>query len=93
MMELFQPYQQIQAGYDAQWFEALFEAVDRLHDAASHGRLTCASPLEPEDMVGWLQDIIYTAQETISEIQANSLDASIDTGLLRLGSEANDVSA
>jgi hypothetical protein len=59
------------ADYDEVWFEKLFQAVDHLHDAASTGRLETASPVDPAEMVGWLQDIIYTAQETIFEIRAN----------------------
>lgn len=90
--------------YDAVWFEALFIALDRLHDrvceaqgceakvgkdANSVSRIGIAAqdgpvnmpvlPLEAADMVGWLEDIIYTAQETISEIRENLPDAGVTT--------------
>jgi hypothetical protein len=54
--------------YTEVWFETLFKAMDRLHDEASDG--TVVSIVDPANMVGWLEDIIYTAQETISEIKA-----------------------
>jgi hypothetical protein len=56
--------------YDAAWFEMMFLALDRLHDAVSAGRPDNVSPLAPAEMVGWLEEIIYTAQEAIIEIQA-----------------------
>ena len=56
--------------FDALWFETVFTALDRLHDALSTGCGTAVSPLAPDDMVGWLEDIIYTAQESIVEIRA-----------------------
>lgn len=58
-----------QARYDEVWFEALFLVVDQLHDAASAGTLNTSTLLTPADMIGWLEDIIYTAQETITELQ------------------------
>jgi len=57
--------------FDEVWFEQVFTALDRLHDAASAGCSTSSLPVTPELMVGWLEDIIYTAQETIREIRAN----------------------
>jgi hypothetical protein len=56
--------------YNEAWFETLFQTVDRLHDAASVGNLE--SPVPQDVMVGWLEDIIYTAKETILELQANN---------------------
>ena len=63
------PIQLVRSDYDTAWFEALFAALDQLHDAASAGQLGAASPLAVEDMVGWLGDIIYTAEQTIVEIR------------------------
>jgi hypothetical protein len=57
--------------YDEVWFENVFQALDQLHDDMSLGCLQTVSPLAAAEMVGWLEDIIYTARETISEIQAN----------------------
>lgn len=61
-------------GYDARWFEAVFTAIDRLHDALCDESLGHVSPLGPEQMVGWLEDIVYTAREAISEIRAKQPD-------------------
>ncbi|MBN1201052.1 MAG: hypothetical protein JXJ20_04275 [Anaerolineae bacterium] len=59
------------ARYSEAWFETVFQALDHLHDIASEGSLCSASPLTALEMVGWLEDIVYTAQETIDEIQAH----------------------
>lgn len=58
--------------YNDEWFEAVFIALDHLHDAVSTCPSETISPVAPVDMVGWLQDIIYTAQEAIVEIQART---------------------
>lgn len=57
--------------YDEVWFETMFQGFDRLHDDVSLGRLSTVSPMDPAELVGWLQDIVYTIQETISEIRGN----------------------
>lgn len=49
--------------------ESIFNAVDRLHDAASSGKLSEVTNLNTEDVIGWLQDIVYTANETIHELE------------------------
>lgn len=51
-------------------FEALLQIMDRLHDAAAVGDLKNVSPLDAREVIGWLDDIIYTAEETIRELQA-----------------------
>lgn len=73
-LPLTQPWFAIASGkqFDDEWFEAVFLAVDRLHDALSAGQPNTVSPVAPMDMVGWLQDIIYTAQEAIVEIRAKT---------------------
>lgn len=48
--------------------EALLDTLDRLHEAASTGSLSEVSPMTPEQMVGWLEDIVFTAQEAITEL-------------------------
>ena len=55
--------------YDAAWFEAVFLAVDRLHDTLSSDSPNTVSRLTPEEMAGWLEDIVYTAQEAILELR------------------------
>ncbi len=53
-------------------FAALFARFDRLHDLASAGQLAGTTPLRPSEVIGWLEDIIFTAEETIREIDSHS---------------------
>lgn len=53
--------------YSEVWFETVFQALDRLHDDVCAGRL---SGMQTVDVVGWLEDIIYTAEQTIDELRA-----------------------
>jgi len=46
----------------------LFQSLDELHTAASEGHLQMVTPLTDAELVGWLQELIYTAEETIAEI-------------------------
>jgi len=57
-------------------FESIFNAVDRLHDAASSGKIGEVTNLSTEAVIGWLRDIAYTANETIRELE----DADATTG-------------
>ena len=59
----------LQALYTETRFESLFNAIDRLHDAASSGKLGKVTNLNADEVIGWLQDIVYTAQETIRELE------------------------
>ena len=52
-------------------FESIFNAVDRLHDAAASGTLTDLTNLTTEEVTGWLRDIVYTANETIRELEGD----------------------
>ena len=47
---------------------SLFQSLDELHTAASDGQLHRVTPLTNTELVGWLQEMIFTAQETIEEI-------------------------
>ena len=77
MVKLHPQTQLAQASYDEAWFETLFLALDKLHDAVSEQRTSEVSPVAPTDMVGWLEDIIYTAQEAIVELRDNPLDETL----------------
>lgn len=55
--------------YGEAWFEAMFLALDELHDAVSDRRPGSVLLVNPAEMMGWLQDIIYTAQEALVEIR------------------------
>jgi hypothetical protein len=49
--------------------ESLGTMLDELHTAASEGSLQGLTPLNPTELVSWLRELIYTAQETIVEIE------------------------
>ena len=57
-------------------FESIFNAVDRLHDAASSGKIAEVTNLSTEEVIGWLRDIAYTVNETIRELE----DSDVSTG-------------
>jgi hypothetical protein len=50
----------------------LFEVFDDLHTAASEGELEAITSLNKRELVGWLRELMYTAQETITEIEKHS---------------------
>jgi hypothetical protein len=62
-------------------FESIFNAVDRLHDAASSGKLAEVTNLSTDEVIGWLRDIAYTANETIRELEDPSASASEGSAL------------
>jgi hypothetical protein len=76
-----------EVSYNDAWFELMFVALDRLHDAVSQQPTDGILPVAPADMVGWLEDIIYTAQEAIVEIRDNTPDETVSKAE-RLGQEA-----
>jgi len=47
----------------------LSQYLDELHSAASEGQLQAVTPLSDEELVGWLQEMIYTANETLVEME------------------------
>jgi len=79
----------LQALFTDARFESIFSAVDRLHDAASGGTLAEVTNLSVDEVIGWLQDITYTANETIRELQAPASPADWET-LLGLCSEVKN---
>ena len=50
-------------------FEALLQVMDRLHDAAAVGELDSMTPMDARELMGWLDDIIFTAEEVVRELQ------------------------
>lgn len=61
--------QRLRFDYSEDGMHQLFVQLDRLHDLASEGRLAEVSELTADEMRSWLEDIIYTARETIREIE------------------------
>ena len=61
--------------------ETLLETLDRIHTAASNGTLADETNIDEYELKGWLEDIIYTAQETINELAANNANTHQNTAL------------
>ncbi len=67
MAKILQP--NIQLLYTEARLVALFQALDELHSAASEDRLNTLTTASKVELVGWLHELVYTAQETIAEIE------------------------
>lgn len=70
-MSLIEPalIERIRRDYGAEGMEELFVRLDLLHDYASSGRLDEVSPLSRAELRGWLEEIIFTARETLREME------------------------
>ncbi|MBI3915000.1 MAG: hypothetical protein HY327_12545 [Chloroflexi bacterium] len=79
--------------YSAVGFERVHAKLDALHDLASEGRLAEATSLRASDIIGWLEDIIFTAEETIREIDAHTLDVTAFAALHARVADANQPAA
>ncbi|MFW5771802.1 MAG: hypothetical protein ACOCZH_00660 [Phototrophicaceae bacterium] len=66
---------------DEQTLAAIVEQLDALHTAASEGRLS------KRETAGYLREIIYTAQETLAEIERNHQPPSV---VLRIVEQPKD---
>ena len=64
--------------------EAVFEVFDDLHDAASEGHLQELTALDNRELLGWLRELVFTAQETISEIENRTARTARQEPILRL---------
>ena len=49
----------------------LLEAVDDLHSAASEGDLDTLTTLSDFEVVSWLREVMWVAQETLAEMEAH----------------------
>jgi hypothetical protein len=47
----------------------LLEAIDELHTAIADGELASVTTMSEADVVGMLHELIYTARETLEEIE------------------------
>lgn len=50
----------------------LLDVLDQLHSAASEGELEAFSARNARELTAWLSELIYTAQETIDELDRNN---------------------
>ena len=70
MTQILQP--NFQLLYNEARLATLYQALDELHSAASEGRLNTVTPLNKIELLGWLHEFVYTAQETIAEIEGSA---------------------
>lgn len=49
--------------------DAVLDMLDELHTAASEGDLSTTAGMSEKEVLGWLREVIYTARETIAEIE------------------------
>jgi hypothetical protein len=68
--------------YNDNRLASLFQSLDELHTAASEGNLDTITPLANAELMSWLQELIYTAEETLVEI--NNHETRPDGSHLRL---------
>lgn len=73
MMNLNQtPQTQIQLLPRNNRLDVAYETIDELHTAISEGQLDNLQGFTSRlDLLNWLRDVIYTAQETIEELESN----------------------
>jgi hypothetical protein len=62
--------ERIRRDYGAEGMEELLLRLDLLHDFAAAGKLADATPLSRDELRGWLEEIIFTARETLREMDA-----------------------
>jgi hypothetical protein len=55
--------------YSAEGMEDMFLRLDLLHDYASADRLDEVTDLSRADLRGWLEELIFTARETLREME------------------------
>jgi len=67
----------LQLLYNEVRLAALYDALDELHGAASEGVLSTTTTLSNVELMGWLREIVYTAQETIAEMDKHSAGSGI----------------
>ena len=73
----------VQLLYNDARFASLFQVLDELHTAASEDDLEVVTTLSKGELLGWLRDFVYTAQETISEIESNSANYPVSLRLVK----------
>jgi hypothetical protein len=60
--------ERIRRDYSAEGLEEIFLRLDLLHDYASEGRLNDVTTLSRSELRGWLEELIFTARETLREM-------------------------
>ena len=77
MMNLNQTAQtQIQLLPRGSRLDIVYETVDELHTAVCEGKLEKLPEFDsPTDLMNWLRDVVYTAEETIRELEKAQVKA------------------
>jgi hypothetical protein len=57
--------------YDNNRLDELLEMLDDLHTAASDNTLQSVTSLNERELLGLLREVVFTAQETIAEVEAH----------------------
>jgi hypothetical protein len=52
---------------------AAFETLEDLHSAASDNELHDVTTLSRHELLGWLKDLMFTVQETITEVERGAV--------------------
>jgi len=60
--------ERIRRDYSAEGMQELFLRLDLLHDYASDDRLDEVTSLSRAELRGWLEELIFTARETVREM-------------------------
>lgn len=65
----------LQLLYNTARLSDLLEALDELHSAASDGNIRAVTPMSNAELKSWLYEVIYTARETMVEIESKNVEA------------------
>lgn len=63
----------VQALYIDNRLADLYDVLDQLHSAASEGQWQTMTTMNKRELLSLLNDLIYTAQETIGELGENDV--------------------
>jgi hypothetical protein len=73
----------LQLLYNTARLSDVLEALDELHSAASDGNVRAVTPLSNAELISWLYEVVYTAQETMNEIESKNADEAVELTLVR----------
>jgi len=76
----------LQLLYNTGRLSDLLEALDELHSAASDGNVRAVTPMTNAELMSWLYEIIYTAKETMIEIESKNAEPVVGLALVRKSS-------
>ncbi len=76
----------LQLLYNTARLSDLLDALDELHSAASDGNLRAVTPMSNAELVSWLYEVIYTARETMNEIESGKVEPAAGLSLVRKSS-------